>query len=130
MTRMATGFDKPLYVLPFDHRGTFKKNMFGWSGTLTAEQTAQISSFKQVIYEALQAAVAAGVPREKAGVLVDDQFGAAILRDAAKKGYFTALQPGGRRRPERAPSCPSEAALRRSSREEPQPLHVRAVGTA
>jgi len=92
MTKMPIGFDKPLYVLPFDHRGTFKKNMFGWSGTLTAEQTAQISSFKQVIYDALQAAVAAGVPpREKAGVLVDEQFGAAILRDAAKKGYFTAL---------------------------------------
>ena len=61
MTKTATGFDKPLYVLPFDHRGTFKKNMFGWSGTLTAEQAAQISSFKQVIYEALQAAVAAGI---------------------------------------------------------------------
>src|SRR6516162_8915540 len=91
MTKKAIGFDKPLYVLPFDHRGTFKKNMFGWSGTLTAEQTAQIAAFKQVIYDALQAAVAAGVPREKAGVLVDEQFGAAILRDAAKKGYFTAL---------------------------------------
>jgi len=91
MTKTAIGFDQPLYVLPFDHRGTFKKNMFGWSGTLTTEQTAQISSFKQVIYEALQAAVAAGVPREKAGVLVDEQFGAAILRDATKKGYFTAL---------------------------------------
>jgi len=75
MTKMPIGFDKPLYVLPFDHRVTFKKNMFGWSGTLTAEQTAQISAFKQVIYEALQAAVAAGVPpREKAGVLVDEQF--------------------------------------------------------
>src|SRR6516165_6935375 len=91
MTKTAIGFDKPLYVLPFDHRGTFKKNMFGWKGTLTAEQTAQIAAFKQVIYEALQAAVAAGVPREKAGVLVDEQFGAAILRDAAKKGYFTSL---------------------------------------
>src|SRR5215475_15768626 len=82
MTRMATGFDKPLYVLPFDHRGTFKKNMFGWSGTLTTEQTDQIVSFKQVIYEALQVAVGAGVPRETAGVLLDEQFGAAILRDA------------------------------------------------
>jgi 5-dehydro-2-deoxygluconokinase len=91
MTKMVIGFDKPLYVLPFDHRGTFKKNMFGWSGPLTPEQSAQISSFKQVIYEALQAAVATAVPREKAGVLVDEQFGAAILRDARKQGYFTAL---------------------------------------
>ena len=23
-------YDKPLYVLPFDHRATFTKNMFGW----------------------------------------------------------------------------------------------------
>jgi myo-inositol catabolism protein IolC len=91
MTKTAIGFNKPLYVLPFDHRGTFQKNMFGWSGTPTAEQTAQISSFKQVIYEALQAAVASGVPREKAGILVDEQFGAAILHDARKKGYFTSL---------------------------------------
>lgn len=91
MTRTAIGFDKPLYILPFDHRGTFKKNMFGWSGTLTAEQTNQISAFKHVIYEALQAAVASGVPREKAGVLVDEQFGAAILRDARENGYFTSL---------------------------------------
>lgn len=87
---MTLGFDKDLYVLPFDHRGTFKKNMFGWTGTLNTEQTAQIAAFKQVIYDALQAAVAAGVPREKAGVLVDEQFGADILRDARKKGYFTA----------------------------------------
>jgi myo-inositol catabolism protein IolC len=91
MTKTAIGFNKPLYVLPFDHRGTFQKNMFGWSGTPTAEQTAKISSFKQVIYEALQAAVASGVPREKAGILVDEQFGAAILHDARKKGYFTSL---------------------------------------
>lgn len=91
MTKTAIGFNKPLYVLPFDHRGTFQKNMFGWSGTPTAEQTARISSFKQVIYEALQAAVASGVPRGKAGILVDEQFGAAILHDARKKGYFTSL---------------------------------------
>ena len=87
---MTIGFDKDLYVLPFDHRGTFKKNMFGWKGTITPEQAGQISAFKHVIYDALQAAVAAGVPREKAGILVDEQFGADILNDAKKKGYFTA----------------------------------------
>jgi myo-inositol catabolism protein IolC len=88
---MTIGFDKDLYVLPFDHRATFRAKMFGWKEPITAEQTAQIAEFKQVIYDALKAAVAAGVPREKAGVLVDEQFGAAILRDAAKNGYFTAM---------------------------------------
>ncbi len=28
---MAIGYHRPLYVLPFDHRGTFQKNMFGWT---------------------------------------------------------------------------------------------------
>ena len=31
-----------------------------------------------------------GVPKEKVGILVDEQFGAAILRDAAAQRYFTA----------------------------------------
>jgi len=84
------GFDTPLYVLPFDHRGSFKTGMFGWKGALTPEQTAQIAAAKQVIYEGFQRAVAAGVPKEKAAILVDEQFGAAILRDAAARGYVTA----------------------------------------
>ena len=84
------GFDKSLYVLPFDHRGSFKTGMFGWKGALTPEQTAQIAAAKQVIYDGFKTAVSAGVPKEKAGILVDEQFGAAILRDAAAQGYVTA----------------------------------------
>jgi len=87
---MTIGFDKQLYVLPFDHRGSFQTKMFGWEGTLTPEQTAQIAAAKQVIYDAFKAALAEGVPQEKAGILVDEQFGAAILRDAAKHHRLTA----------------------------------------
>ncbi len=87
---MTIGFDRDLYVLPFDHRGSFETKMFGWEGPLSAEQTAQIAAAKQVIYDGFKAAVAAGVPREKAGILVDEGFGAAILRDAAAEGYATA----------------------------------------
>src|SRR4051812_32353098 len=88
--KMMLGYDKPLYVLPFDHRGTFQKNMFGWTGTLTPAQTAEIAAMKAVIYDGFKSAVAAGVAKEKAGVLVDEQFGAAILCDAAREGYATA----------------------------------------
>ena len=88
------GFDKPLYVLPFDHRGSFQKKMFGWDGALSPQQTAEIAAAKRVIYDAFTAAVHAGVPKEKAGILVDEQFGAAILRDASAAGYST--------------SCPAE----------------------
>src|SRR5437016_11512899 len=73
------GFDKPLYILPFDHRGSFQKKMFGWDGTLSTQQTAEIAAAKRVIYDAFVAAVDAGVPKDKAGILIDEQFGAAIL---------------------------------------------------
>jgi myo-inositol catabolism protein IolC len=84
------GFDKPLYVLPFDHRGSFQKKMFGWDGKLSPQQTAEIAAAKRVIFDAFKAAVQAGAPKDKAGILVDEQFGAAILRDAAAEGYTTA----------------------------------------
>ena len=86
----SIGFDKPLYILPFDHRGSFQVKMFGWKGALTAEQTAEIAAAKQVIYDGFKAAVQDGVREEKAGILVDEQFGSAILRDAAAHRYTTA----------------------------------------
>jgi 5-dehydro-2-deoxygluconokinase len=61
---------------------------------LTPEQTAEIAAAKQVIYDGFKAAVAGGVAKDKAGILVDEQFGNAILRDAAKQGHST--------------SCPAE----------------------
>ena len=91
---MTVGYDRPLYILPFDHRGSFQTKLFGWKGTLTPEQTAEIADTKQVVYEGFQKALAGGAPQDKAGILVDEQFGAAILRGAKKHGYNT--------------SCPAE----------------------
>ena len=90
----SIGFDKPLYILPFDHRGSFQTQMFGWIGSITPEQTMQIAGAKRVIYDGFKAAIAAGIPKDKAGILVDEQFGASILGDAAAEGYLT--------------SCPAE----------------------
>jgi myo-inositol catabolism protein IolC len=87
---MNIGYNKPLYIQPFDHRGSFQTKLFGWKGKLTEAQTAEIAASKQVIYDGFKAAIAGGVPKEKAGILVDEQFGQAILRDAAANGYTTA----------------------------------------
>ena len=87
---MNLGFDRDLYIQPFDHRGSFQVKLFGWKGALTDAQTAEIAASKQVIYDGFKAAIAGGVPKEKAGILVDEQFGAAILRDATAHGYLTA----------------------------------------
>ena len=84
------GFDRPLYILPFDHRGSFQSGLFGWKGALTAEETARVAASKAIIYDGFLAAVAGGVPKERAGILVDEGFGAAILRDAVARGFVTA----------------------------------------
>ena len=83
---MLPGYTKPLYILPFDHRASFESGMFGWTGTLSAEQRARIAATKRVIYDGFTAAVAGGVP---AGLLVDERFGAGSLRDAGQSGYLT-----------------------------------------
>lgn len=87
---MNIGYDNPLYILPFDHRGSFQTGLFGWTGALSADQTARIAAAKEVVYDGFKAALEAGIPIEKAGILVDEQFGAAILLDAVQHGYTTA----------------------------------------
>jgi myo-inositol catabolism protein IolC len=88
---MMPGYTNPLYILPFDHRASFQTGMFGWSGTLNAEQTGQIAAAKRVIYDGFSAAVVGGVPSDKAGILVDEQFGADILSEAKGSGCITGL---------------------------------------
>jgi myo-inositol catabolism protein IolC len=89
---MALGYDKPLYILAFDHRGSFQKKFFGVAGEPNAEETVRISDAKTVIYEGARRALDDGVSREAAGVLVDEQFGATIARDA-KAGGLTFAMP-------------------------------------
>src|SRR6185369_2800058 len=88
---MITGYDRPLYVLPFDHRSSYIKGLFHWQQPLTVEQTAEAAASKHLIYQGFKKAVAEGVPRESAAILVDEEFGAAILRDAASRGHITCM---------------------------------------
>jgi 5-dehydro-2-deoxygluconokinase len=86
---MSIGYDKPLYILPFDHRASFESGLFGFAPPLSPEQSAIVSASKQAVYEGLKLALTKGVPPDAAGILVDEQFGAAILRDAHANGYIT-----------------------------------------
>jgi len=38
------GFAGPLYLLPFDHRGSFKSGLFGWHGVLTSAQIEEVAA--------------------------------------------------------------------------------------
>jgi len=88
---MDLGYDKPLYILAFDHRGSFQKKFFGVTGQPTPEEAARISDAKTVIFEGLLHALDEGVPREAAGALVDEQFGADIARKAKADGMTFAM---------------------------------------
>ncbi len=88
---MALGYDGKLYILAFDHRGSFQKKMFGIAGDPTPEQTATIADAKQLIYEGMALAADRGVENEAVGVLVDEQFGGDIPREAKQKGLKLAM---------------------------------------
>jgi myo-inositol catabolism protein IolC len=63
--------------------------LFGFTPPLSPDQVATVSASKQVVYEGFKLALTKGVPATAAGILVDEQFGAAILRDAHANGYAT-----------------------------------------
>ncbi|MFZ1995128.1 MAG: DUF2090 domain-containing protein [Solirubrobacteraceae bacterium] len=83
---MALGYDGKLYILAFDHRGSFQKKMFGIDGDPTPEQTATIADAKHLIYEGMEVAVKRGLDAAATGVLVDEQFGGDIPAEARAEG--------------------------------------------
>jgi myo-inositol catabolism protein IolC len=88
---MALGYDRNLYILAFDHRGSFQKKFFGISGEPDAQETETIADAKSVIFEGFQRAVDEGAPKDAGGILVDEQFGADIAQRAKKEGYNLAM---------------------------------------
>ncbi len=92
MTKLKLGYDNNLFILPFDHRNTFAQHLFNVKmEEMNEEQREAVKDFKQVIYEGFQEAISKGLPKEKAGILVDEEFGDAVLRDASQKGFVTIL---------------------------------------
>jgi 5-dehydro-2-deoxygluconokinase len=91
---MALGYDGKLYILAFDHRGSFQKKMFGIAGDPTAEESATIADAKRLIFEGMvRATEKGGVAADQLGVLVDEQFGAptGVPGDARAAGLKLAM---------------------------------------
>jgi myo-inositol catabolism protein IolC len=88
---MPLGYDGSLYILAFDHRGSFQKNMFGISGDPDAEQTETIADAKRLIFEGMLQAVTRGADPNATGVLVDEQFGSDIPIRARDAGLRLAM---------------------------------------
>ncbi len=88
---MALGYDGKLYILAFDHRGSFQKKMFGIEGDPDPEQTETISDAKHLIFEGMLEAVRRGAEAGATGVLVDEQFGSDIPAQAHEQGLKIAM---------------------------------------
>lgn len=87
---MALGYEGKLYILAFDHRGSFQK-LVGISGTPNAEETERIADAKRVIYEGMLEAGRRGAEPAAQGVLVDEQFGSDIPARAKQHGQKLAM---------------------------------------
>lgn len=83
---------KEVLILAFDHRSSFTEKLFGIKNRKpTAEEKKQIEEYKRLIFLGFRSALRKGVPREIAGLLVDEEFGADILREAKKNGFTFAM---------------------------------------
>ena len=111
---MALGYDGKLYILAFDHRGSFQKKMFGIPGDPTPEETATIADAKHLIFEGMELTVQRGSVRgDEIGVLVDEQFGGDIPKQAKADGLKLAMPVES---PARTRSTSSTARVRGAHR--------------
>jgi myo-inositol catabolism protein IolC len=88
---MSAAADRRLYMLSFDHRGSFKKGLMGIAGEPTDDERRRISELKTIIYEGFERAIAEGAPRDSSAILVDEEFGADIARSARGEKFMLAM---------------------------------------
>ena len=90
---MGLGYDGKLYILAFDHRGSFQKKWFGIEGAPSEEETQRISDGKHLIFEGLELALERGADPAVTGALIDEQFGepTGIPRAARERGLKLAM---------------------------------------
>ena len=84
---------KQLLILAFDHRASFLEKMFEIKNRQpTAEEKKRIEDYKKIIFEGFELAIKTKVPKEIAGLLVDEEFGSNVLREA-KRNHLTFAMP-------------------------------------
>ena len=83
---------KQLLILAFDHRASFLEKMFEIKNRQpTVEEKKQIEDYKKIIFEGFKLSIKKKVPKEIAGLLVDEEFGSSVLREAKKEGLTFAM---------------------------------------
>jgi len=83
--------DSDLLILAMDHRDSLLRDLYRIDGTPTAEQIATVSAHKGLIFDGLLAAIESGVDASRAGVLVDERYGAVVAARAKAAGIDLAM---------------------------------------
>jgi 6-phosphofructokinase len=89
-TPVTPGYDRPLYILAFDHRTSFQTKLFGIEGEPAPEDRERMREAKNIILDGLLAA-AESAPPGTVGALVDEENGAAAAREARQRGLPFAM---------------------------------------
>jgi myo-inositol catabolism protein IolC len=89
---MGLGYDGKLFILAFDHRGSFQKKWFGLEGDPSPEDVERITDAKHLVFEGLlHAADDQAVEPAATGALVDEQFGGTVPSEARERGFRLAM---------------------------------------
>src|ERR687891_2861248 len=87
---MALGYTGQLYILAFDPGGSSRKKM-GVGRQPSVEELNRLIDAKRMIFEGFERAVVEGAPREWAGLLVDEEYGADVARQARAAEFNLAM---------------------------------------
>jgi myo-inositol catabolism protein IolC len=82
---------QPLFILAMDHRDSFGRTLFGVQGTATDKQLADMRNAKSLIFKAAQRLVGTDLGGGQLGILVDEQLGADVARQARAAGFVLAM---------------------------------------
>jgi len=80
-----------MYILPFDHRATFVRDIFGYTEPLSKKQHSEVSKFKHIVWDAFLKVYKKQKDKKSVGILIDEEFGSKIFRKAKKLGVLTLL---------------------------------------
>jgi len=82
---------EPLFLLAFDHRSSFRRDLLGIPSDVTPTQRQRISELKMLIYDGFAAARADASAPGRYGVLVDEEYASAVARSARRDGALLAM---------------------------------------
>ena len=82
---------QPLFILAMDHRDSFGRTLFGVHGTPDAGQLAGMRSAKDLIFAGARQVAENNTDPGQLGILVDEQLGADVARQARKAGFVLAM---------------------------------------